>query len=80
MDGPESSSDQKSLDQAYPNLISLWTDAVRDYNSLLSDYLTANSICNFRREGHQDRPNQTYLLPFRGHPVLWFFVGLTDRP
>ncbi len=44
MDGPVSSSDQNSLDQAYQNLINLWTDAVRDYNSLLSDYLTANSI------------------------------------
>jgi hypothetical protein len=28
----------------YRNLIELWTSGVRDYHSLLSDYLTANSI------------------------------------
>ena len=28
----------------YRNLIDLWTSSVRDYHSLLSDYLTANSI------------------------------------
>ncbi|MEP6888129.1 MAG: hypothetical protein ABI945_07370 [Nitrospirales bacterium] len=30
--------------QTYKSLINLWTAGVRDYNSLLSDYLTANSI------------------------------------
>jgi hypothetical protein len=33
-----------NAEQTYKNLIDLWTSAVRDYNSLLSDYLTANSI------------------------------------
>ncbi len=28
----------------YDNLINLWTSGIRDYHSLLSDYLTANSI------------------------------------
>jgi hypothetical protein len=37
-------SDEKSLEKIYKNLIDLWTAGVRDYNSLLSDYLTANSI------------------------------------
>ena len=30
--------------QTYGNLVNLWTSAVRDYHSLLSDYLMANSI------------------------------------
>ena len=29
---------------AYAHLLTLWTSGVRDYHSLLSDYLTANSI------------------------------------
>jgi hypothetical protein len=32
------------LEEPYTNLITLWTSGVRDYHSLLSDYLTANSI------------------------------------
>jgi hypothetical protein len=32
------------LERTYKNLIDLWTSGVRDYHSLLSDYLTANSI------------------------------------
>ena len=28
----------------YDHLITLWTAGVRDYHSMLSDYLTANSI------------------------------------
>jgi len=28
----------------YDNLVNLWTSGIRDYHSLLSDYLTANSI------------------------------------
>ena len=32
------------LERSYENLVSLWTSGVRDYHSLLSDYLTANSI------------------------------------
>ncbi|HZS11281.1 MAG TPA: hypothetical protein VFA38_03455 [Nitrospirales bacterium] len=31
-------------DQTYTNLLTLWTSGVRDYHTLLSDYLTANSI------------------------------------
>lgn len=31
-------------DTTYRNLIELWTSGIRDYHSLLSDYLTANSI------------------------------------
>lgn len=32
------------IPQTYGNLVTLWTSGVRDYHSLLSDYLTANSI------------------------------------
>jgi hypothetical protein len=32
------------LKPAYDHLITLWTTGVRDYHSMLSDYLTANSI------------------------------------
>ena len=36
--------DATSLSQTYETLVNLWTSSVRDYHSLLSDYLTANSI------------------------------------
>ena len=36
--------DPNSLPQTYGTLVNLWTSGVRDYHSLLSDYLTANSI------------------------------------
>jgi hypothetical protein len=32
------------LDPTYEHLIILWTSGVRDYHTMLSDYLTANSI------------------------------------
>ena len=35
---------QGTREQTYTNLIELWTCGIRDYHSLLSDYLTANSI------------------------------------
>jgi hypothetical protein len=38
-DGAES-----NLEQSYRYLLTLWTSGVRDYHSMLSDYLTANSI------------------------------------
>jgi len=34
----------QGMQQTYANLITLWTCGIRDYHSLLSDYLTANSI------------------------------------
>ncbi len=37
-------SERQDLEHAYNNLISIWTLGIRDYHSLLSDYLTANSI------------------------------------
>lgn len=36
--------DVQSLEHSYQNLLNLWTSGIRDYHSLLSDYLTANSI------------------------------------
>ena len=36
--------DPNSLTHTYDTLVNLWTSGVRDYHSLLSDYLTANSI------------------------------------
>ena len=44
MDRDPNPIDPKSLTQTYDTLVNLWTSAVRDYHSLLSDYLTANSI------------------------------------
>jgi hypothetical protein len=37
-------SDCSDLDSDYEHLLMLWTSGVRDYHSMLSDYLTANSI------------------------------------
>jgi hypothetical protein len=36
--------DASNLDSTYNSLLTLWTSGIRDYHSLLSDYLTANSI------------------------------------
>ena len=35
---------ERNLEQSYGYLLTLWTSGVRDYHSMLSDYLTANSI------------------------------------
>jgi hypothetical protein len=35
---------ESGLETTYDHLITLWTSGVRDYHSMLSDYLTANSI------------------------------------
>src|ERR1051325_2288972 len=44
MDRDTNAVDLESLQQTYGTLVNLWTSGVRDYHSLLSDYLTANSI------------------------------------
>ena len=44
MDRDPNPIDPNSLTHTYDTLINLWTSGVRDYHSLLSDYLTANSI------------------------------------
>jgi len=44
MDRDQHSVDPNSLPQTYGTLVELWTSGVRDYHSLLSDYLTANSV------------------------------------
>ena len=36
--------DNAGLDATYEHLMTLWTSGVRDYHTMLSDYLTANSI------------------------------------
>lgn len=36
--------DQAALRATYDHLLTLWTSGVRDYHTMLSDYLTANSI------------------------------------
>ena len=33
-----------ALEATYGHLLTLWTSGVRDYHTMLSDYLTANSI------------------------------------
>jgi hypothetical protein len=35
---------ESNLEQSYRHLLTLWTSGVRDYHTMLSDYLTANSI------------------------------------
>jgi hypothetical protein len=35
---------ERNLEESYNYLLTLWTSGVRDYHSMLSDYLTANSI------------------------------------
>jgi len=35
---------ESDLESTYDHLVTLWTSGVRDYHSMLSDYLTANSI------------------------------------
>ena len=37
-------SGEDDLDSTYEHLLTLWTSGVRDYHTMLSDYLTANSI------------------------------------
>ncbi len=38
------SRERAALESTYDHLITLWTSGVRDYHTMLSDYLTANSI------------------------------------
>jgi len=38
------SEDRATLESTYNHLLTLWTSGVRDYHTMLSDYLTANSI------------------------------------
>lgn len=44
MTGDATQAGTGARESTYNNLIDLWTSGVRDYHSLLSDYLTANSI------------------------------------
>ena len=36
--------DEAARDSTYEHLLMLWTSGVRDYHTMLSDYLTAHSI------------------------------------
>lgn len=40
----QSTTPTPDLERSYEDLLHLWTSGIRDYHSLLSDYLTANSI------------------------------------
>ncbi|HET9961434.1 MAG TPA: hypothetical protein VFQ34_03785 [Nitrospiraceae bacterium] len=42
--GGDGSAAQRKLEDTYGHLVMLWTSGVRDYHTLLSNYLTANSI------------------------------------
>jgi hypothetical protein len=44
MESDTNQPDEQNLEHSYQNLLTLWTSGIRDYHSLLSDYLTANSI------------------------------------
>ena len=41
---PRIAQQESGLEATYDYLLTLWTSGVRDYHSMLSDYLTANSI------------------------------------
>lgn len=41
---PMKAPSETDLNSSYEHLLTLWTSGVRDYHTMLSDYLTANSI------------------------------------
>ncbi len=75
MDRDPNPIDPKSLTQTYDTLVNLWTSAVRDYPSLLSDYLTANSI--FTAAIGVILARQLPTLLFLGHDSvrIWYSHG-----
>jgi hypothetical protein len=64
--------DPNSLPQTYGTLVNLWTSGVRDYHSLLSDYLTANSIFVAAIGFILARQPPTFLFTFLGM-ILYVF-------
>lgn len=63
-----------SLESTYDHLITLWTSGVRDYHTMLSDYLTANSI--FVAVIGLLVSRESLALPFTGLIVLLCVFGL----
>jgi hypothetical protein len=63
-----------SLTQTYDTLVNLWTSGVRDYHSLLSDYLTANSIFTAAIGFILARQPPTFLFTFLGMILCVFGI------
>ena len=66
MDREPNPADPYSLPQTYGTLVNLWTSGVRDYHSLLSDYLTANSVFVAAIGFTLARQPPTFLFTFLG--------------
>src|SRR5437868_2437116 len=66
--------DTESLRQTYGTLVDLWTSGVRDYHSLLSDYLTANSIFVAAIGFILARQPPTFLFTFLGMILCVFGI------
>ena len=66
MDRDPNPLDPNSLPQTYGTLVNLWTSGVRDYHSLLSDYLTANSVFVAAIGFTLARQPPTFLFTFLG--------------
>ena len=61
--------------ETYNHLITLWTSGVRDYHTMLSDYLTANSIFV---EGYLTTPGQQAEEARAKRRIGLGFTGLGD--
>ena len=66
--------DPNSLPRTYETLVNLWTSGVRDYHSLLSDYLTANSIFVAAIGYILARQPPTFLFTFLGMILCVFGI------
>jgi len=66
--------DPHGLPQTYKTLVNLWTSGVRDYHSLLSDYLTANSIFVAAIGFILARQPTTFLFTFLGMILCVFGI------
>jgi len=74
MDRDPNPIDPNSLLQTYDTLVNLWTSGVRDYHSLLSDYLTANSIFTAAIGFILARQPPTFLFTFMGMILCIFGI------
>ena len=74
MDRDPNPIDPNGLSQTYETLVNLWTSGTRDYHSLLSDYLTANSIFVDAIGFILARQPSTFLFTFLGMILCVFGI------
>ena len=74
MDRDSNPIDLNGLSQTYGTLVNLWTSGARDYHSLLSDYLTANSIFVAAIGFILARQPPTFLFTFLGMILCVFGI------